>query len=112
MDGMTINLDVIPQIPESPGRGSPNNDDLPEECRNLLAALSEKLNSLSHEIGSEGCHGDNIRSISETLSLLRSLLETRAIRIPSSCKGELRDGKGIRYIGVRNCEIERWFSIK
>ena len=87
-----------------------NDDNLAGECRNLITALSRKIETLCHEYGKDADRVMHIRSLTASLVTLNSLLKALEQEGPSKA-GTFEDVKGFEYISVRACDMEL-FSAK
>jgi hypothetical protein len=112
MDGLTATQNNSPVIPANPGKEKTSNDNPAGECRNLIAILSLKIETLCHECSEDPDRVIQIRSLTASLTTLNSLLKVlEQERLYSPGMGLFEDAQGIRYVSVRNCDLER-FSAK
>jgi hypothetical protein len=112
MDGLTATQNNSPVIPANSGREKTSTDNLAGECRNLIAVLSRKIEILCHECSEDPDRVIDIRSLTASLTTLNSLLKAlEQERLRPRGMGLFEDAQGIRYISVRNCDLER-FSAK
>jgi hypothetical protein len=113
MDGLIASRKNFPMIPVSFCEERASDDNLAGECRNLITVLSQKIETLCHECREDPDRVKHIRSLTASLITLNSLLrgmEEERLYLPGSDVFE--DTKGIRYISVRNCDMERWLNEK
>ena len=113
MDVLIATQKNFPMIPVSFRKEKTSDDNLAGECRNLITVLSRKIDTLCHECREDHDRVTHIRSLTVSLIALNSLLrgmEEERLYLPGSDVFE--DTKGIRYISVRNCDMERWLNEK
>jgi hypothetical protein len=112
MGGLTVAQDNSPAIPAACGREKTSDDNLAVECRNLIAVLSRKIEKLCNECGEDPDQAICIRSLTASLTTLNSLVKTlEQERVYASGMGLFEDARGISYVSVRYCDLER-FSAK
>jgi len=93
--------------------GHPNSydceDDVADECRNLIRVLSFTIDSLCSEGVASEKKLRHIRALISSLSTMNALSDEND---PGTHRQEyIEDVNGTRYFSVRNCELER-FSAK
>jgi len=86
----------------------PGEDDISEECRNLIRVLSYTIDSLCCECSHSELKLRYIRALISSLSTLNTLSPER--NVPCAEEG-LVDINGARYVSIRSCDLER-FSAK
>lgn len=112
MDGLTVTQKNSPAIQASFCEENISDGNLAGECRNLIAVLSRKIETLCHECGEDPDRVTHIRSLTASLTTLNSLLKAlEQERVYTPRIGLFEDSHGYRYIAVRNCDLER-FSAK
>jgi len=113
MDGLIATQKNFPVIPAN-FRGENTNDrNLVEECRDLITELSRKVDALCLECGEDPDRMTLIRTLAPSLITLESLLKAlKAERSNHHGSRVLEDVRGIQYIAVRHCDLERWFNEK
>jgi hypothetical protein len=112
MDRLTATQNNSPVIRANFGKVKISNDNLAKECRNLIAVLSRKIETLCHECSEDPDRVIHIRSLTASLTTLNSLLKaTEPEQQYPPGMGLFEDAQGIRYVSVRNCDLER-FSAK
>ena len=97
---------LIPGRPMSLRSGE---DDISEECRNLIRVLSYTIDSLCSECSNSELKLRYIRALISSLSTLNTLSPDRD-HVLSAGEG-LVDINGTHYVSIRSCDLER-FSAK
>jgi hypothetical protein len=113
MDGLIATQKNFPVLMAN-FRGEKTDDRiLAGECRDLITALSQKVEALCRECGEDFDQVTHIRSLAPSLIVLNSPLKALEEERPNPPGSRvLEDIQGIRYIAVRHCELERWFNEK
>jgi len=113
MDGLTAgrNYDLIRKAGSI---GSSHTDrNLARECRNLIAVLSQNVETLCSEHHEDCDRVRHIRSLADSFGNLSALLNVLEQEIPGQGHHAVfEDEQGITYQSVRSCDLEQWFSIK
>jgi len=93
-------------LPEPPQRLRSGEEDIAEECRNLIRVLSFTIDSLCSECWASDLKLRYIRALISSLSTLNALSEGKDCQLPAA--DYLEDINGTRYVSVRDCELERF----
>jgi len=88
-------------------------DDLTTECRSLIQVLVKKIDILCKECEADSDRVSHIASLSASLTTLNSILKSLEIERMNgeTSRDFIQDARGITYVSVRNCDLER-FSAK
>jgi hypothetical protein len=112
MDGLTATQKNSPVILTRFCEEITSDGNIAGECRNLIAVLSRKIETLCNECDEDPDRVTYIRSLTASLTTLNSLLKAlEKERHYQPRTGLFEDTQEFKYIAVRTCDLER-FSAK
>jgi hypothetical protein len=112
MDGLTATQKNLPVIPTRFFKEKTSNGNIAGECRDIIAVLSRKIDTLCNDCDEDTDRVTYIRSLTASLTTLNSLLKAlENERLYHPRTGLFEDTQEFKYIAVRTCDLER-FSAK